>query len=88
MVSVISSIVKNEGVTKLYRGIIPPILMEAPKRAIKFASNSYYQRLLTDDGAKPLGQMGALLAGTGAGVTVCYLRGFYCVLGSICCCSI
>ncbi len=28
---------------RMYRGIIPPILVEAPKRAIKFAANDAYK---------------------------------------------
>ncbi|EEB05506.1 2-oxoadipate and 2-oxoglutarate transporter [Schizosaccharomyces japonicus yFS275] len=38
-------IVKNEGPAFLYRGILPPIMMEAPKRALKFASNDFYGKL-------------------------------------------
>jgi len=38
----------------LYRGLLPPILVETPKRAIKFSANDYYgklySRLLTTDG--------------------------------------
>jgi solute carrier family 25 2-oxodicarboxylate transporter 21 len=33
------SIIRNEGFRSLYRGIGPPILMEAPKRALKFTVN-------------------------------------------------
>ncbi|PVU92728.1 hypothetical protein BB561_003650 [Smittium simulii] len=36
-------IIKEEGT--LYRGILPPILVEAPKRAIKFAANEQYGSL-------------------------------------------
>jgi len=42
IIGAISSIVKNEGFATLYRGIIPPILVEAPKRATKFAANEQY----------------------------------------------
>ncbi len=31
--------IKTEGPRALYRGILPPILVEAPKRAIKFGAN-------------------------------------------------
>ncbi|TPX48056.1 hypothetical protein SeLEV6574_g02264 [Synchytrium endobioticum] len=40
-----SKMVKNEGFGVLYRGIIPPIMVEAPKRAIKFGANEYYSEL-------------------------------------------
>jgi solute carrier family 25 2-oxodicarboxylate transporter 21 len=69
MVNVISTIVKNEGFAKLYRGILPPILMEAPKRALKFASNEYYKGLLTNGGQVPLTQGKAIIAGVSAGCT-------------------
>jgi hypothetical protein len=31
--------------SRLYRGIVPPILVEAPKRAIKFSANEQYTKL-------------------------------------------
>lgn len=33
----------NEGFGTFYRGIVSPIMAEAPKRAIKFASNDQYK---------------------------------------------
>ncbi|KAI7829245.1 mitochondrial carrier domain-containing protein [Kickxella alabastrina] len=42
IIDVFSRIIKEEGPTRLYRGILPPIMVEAPKRAIKFASNDTY----------------------------------------------
>ena len=45
----LNSIVKQEGLSRLYRGIVPPIFMEAPKRATKFAANDmwgqFYRKL-------------------------------------------
>ncbi|KAH8732623.1 mitochondrial 2-oxodicarboxylate carrier protein-like protein [Phaeosphaeriaceae sp. PMI808] len=42
-------IIHREGVGRLYRGITAPILMEVPKRAIKFSANesftTFYQRI-------------------------------------------
>lgn len=38
-------IVKQEGFSRLYRGIVAPILVEAPKRAIKFAANEQYSQM-------------------------------------------
>ncbi|KAF2467458.1 mitochondrial 2-oxodicarboxylate carrier protein-like protein [Lindgomyces ingoldianus] len=63
-------IIKNEGVARLYRGITAPILMEVPKRAIKFSSNDtfapLYQRLFN---APSLTQPLAILTGASAGAT-------------------
>jgi len=39
-------ITKQEGLFSLYRGIISPILAEAPKRAIKFTCNAQYKKLI------------------------------------------
>lgn len=45
MVDCLRKIVRNEGMPTLYRGIISPILAEAPKRAAKFSFNEYYKVL-------------------------------------------
>lgn len=63
-------IIKNEGVSRLYRGITAPILMEVPKRAIKFSANDsftpFYQKLFqTPTLTQPL----AILTGASAGAT-------------------
>lgn len=42
------SIIKNEGFGALYRGIIPPIMLEAPKRALKFSTNDQYTTMLKE----------------------------------------
>jgi len=47
----------------IYRGIIPPILVEAPKRAIKFASNETYQPLFTNKKTGKISQLGSIGAG-------------------------
>ncbi|KAF2009819.1 mitochondrial carrier, partial [Aaosphaeria arxii CBS 175.79] len=63
-------IIKNEGASRLYRGITAPILMEVPKRAIKFSSNDtfapLYQNLFN---APTLTQPLAILTGASAGAT-------------------
>ncbi|KAJ5951259.1 uncharacterized protein N7479_009672 [Penicillium vulpinum] len=63
-------IVKNEGASRLYRGISAPILMEAPKRATKFAANdswgAFYRNLF---GAEKQTQGLATLTGATAGAT-------------------
>ncbi|KAJ5794318.1 hypothetical protein N7457_000917 [Penicillium paradoxum] len=63
-------IVKNEGASRLYRGISAPILMEAPKRATKFAANdswgAFYRNLF---GVDKQTQGLAVLTGATAGAT-------------------
>ncbi|KAI3636328.1 hypothetical protein MIR68_005680 [Amoeboaphelidium protococcarum] len=49
MVGMLSNIVKREGFASLYRGIIPPILLEAPKRALKFSTNDQYTHWLKEN---------------------------------------
>ncbi|KAH8812629.1 mitochondrial carrier domain-containing protein [Xylogone sp. PMI_703] len=65
-----TKIVRNEGFTRLYRGIAAPIMMEAPKRAVKFAANDswgrFYQRIL---GVEKQTQSLSILTGSTAGVT-------------------
>ncbi|KAJ2775488.1 hypothetical protein IWQ56_000026 [Coemansia nantahalensis] len=70
ILDVFRRIIKEEGPSRLYRGILPPIMVEAPKRAIKFASNDtygpMYMRLFgTDRLTQPL----AIMTGVTAGIT-------------------
>ncbi|KAJ1990284.1 hypothetical protein GGI25_004468 [Coemansia spiralis] len=63
-------IIKEEGASRLYRGILPPIMVEAPKRAIKFAANDTYAPMFMktfhqDKLTQPL----AILTGVSAGIT-------------------
>ncbi|KAJ3025719.1 UNVERIFIED_CONTAM: hypothetical protein HDU68_006769 [Siphonaria sp. JEL0065] len=62
-----SKIIKQEGFGALYRGILPPIMVEAPKRAIKFTANEEYTKLF-----KPHvkdAQVLSILTGMAAGFT-------------------
>ncbi|KAJ5893884.1 hypothetical protein N7495_005575 [Penicillium taxi] len=65
-----SKIIKTEGFSRLYRGISAPILMEAPKRATKFAANdswgAFYRGLF---GVDKQTQSLAVLTGATAGAT-------------------
>jgi len=74
MVDVFRKIIKNEGASRLYRGISAPILMEAPKRATKFAANdswgTFYRNLF---GAKKTTQPLAILTGATAGATEAFV---------------
>lgn len=53
-----SKIARHEGVLAVYKGIIPPILAETPKRATKFVCFEQYktalQKILGYDKATPL----------------------------------
>ncbi|KAJ3147034.1 hypothetical protein HDU89_005842 [Geranomyces variabilis] len=62
-------IVKSEGPKALYRGILPPILVEAPKRAIKFGCNDMYAQIYKREFGLKDGKSLAVLTGMSAGVT-------------------
>ncbi|KAF3929194.1 Mitoferrin [Arthrobotrys entomopaga] len=63
-------IIKNEGFSRLYRGISAPILMEAPKRATKFAANDYWGAVYRNAfGMEKPNQAVATLTGATAGVS-------------------
>ncbi|KAI9220469.1 mitochondrial carrier domain-containing protein [Blastocladiella britannica] len=76
-------IVKQEGFSRLYRGIIPPIMVEAPKRATKFAANTHqwkeysdqyttmYRKMFNVQGKMP--QHLVTLTGVSAGCTEAFL---------------
>ncbi|KNC97496.1 uncharacterized protein SPPG_07411 [Spizellomyces punctatus DAOM BR117] len=63
------SIVKSEGPAALYRGIIPPIMVEAPKRAIKFGANDAYKNLYKRNFGFRDSQGLSVLTGVSAGAT-------------------
>ncbi|KKA19042.1 Mitochondrial 2-oxodicarboxylate carrier 1 [Rasamsonia emersonii CBS 393.64] len=69
-----SKIIRHEGVSRLYRGITAPILMEAPKRATKFAANdswgAFYRKLF---GVQKQTQSLAVLTGATAGATEAFV---------------
>jgi len=69
VVGTIQTIIKEEGAATLYRGIISPILAEAPKRAIKFSTNEQYKKILTNKKTHKLSYTGASTAGALAGAT-------------------
>ncbi|XP_063702798.1 mitochondrial 2-oxodicarboxylate carrier [Culicoides brevitarsis] len=60
--------IKNEGVFALYKGILPPVLVETPKRAVKFLTFEQYKRFFMFGADKPT-PLTYSLAGLGAGVT-------------------
>jgi len=67
----LSSIIRNEGVSRLYRGIMSPIFAEAPKRAIKFSTNDYYKQLFAPIKHE---QLRAVVAGAAAGCTEAFVN--------------
>lgn len=67
----LTDIVLKEGTSRLYRGILAPVLIEAPKRATKFASNELYAPLLRPYFAS--GQKHAIATGVCAGLTEAFM---------------
>jgi solute carrier family 25 (mitochondrial 2-oxodicarboxylate transporter), member 21 len=49
IVGTLRDIVATEGFGRLYRGIASPILVEAPKRAVKFASFGFFKSVVIGD---------------------------------------
>ncbi|KAL1379852.1 hypothetical protein pipiens_014609, partial [Culex pipiens pipiens] len=64
----IRKMAKAEGVFSLYKGILPPVLVETPKRAVKFLTFEQYKRFFLFGSDKPT-PLTFSLAGLGAGVT-------------------
>lgn len=63
-------IVAEEGFSRLYKGIAAPILMEAPKRATKFAANDEWGKFYRSFfGVLTMSQPLAVLTGATAGAT-------------------
>ncbi|XWW98563.1 hypothetical protein V2A60_006563 [Cordyceps javanica] len=70
MVDCFRKIIKNEGFSRLYRGITAPILMEAPKRATKFAANDEWGKVYRKMfGVTHMNQSLSILTGATAGAT-------------------
>uniref|UniRef100_A0A182XHE9 Mitochondrial 2-oxodicarboxylate carrier n=1 Tax=Anopheles quadriannulatus TaxID=34691 RepID=A0A182XHE9_ANOQN len=64
----IRKMAQSEGVFSLYKGILPPVLVETPKRAVKFLTFEQYKRFFLFGSDKPT-PLTFSLAGLGAGVT-------------------
>uniref|UniRef100_A0A3Q4GY20 Mitochondrial 2-oxodicarboxylate carrier n=1 Tax=Neolamprologus brichardi TaxID=32507 RepID=A0A3Q4GY20_NEOBR len=60
------TIFQSEGVFGFYKGILPPILAETPKRAVKFFTFEQYKKLLN---LTPLSPGALSAAGLGCGLT-------------------
>ncbi|ETN63783.1 mitochondrial oxodicarboxylate carrier [Anopheles darlingi] len=64
----IRKMAQSEGLFSLYKGILPPVLVETPKRAVKFLTFEQYKRFFMFGSDKPT-PLTFSLAGLGAGVT-------------------
>lgn len=70
LVGSFKSIIKEEGAGRLYRGLVPPLLLEAPKRAVKFAANDFWGKTyLGLTGETKMTQTLSVLTGCSAGAT-------------------
>jgi len=70
LVGTLRTIIKEEGVGRLYRGLVPPLLLEAPKRAVKFASNDFWGKtFINASGESKMTQSLSVLTGCTAGAT-------------------
>ncbi|KAG9098013.1 hypothetical protein FRC06_006918 [Ceratobasidium sp. 370] len=70
LVASFRNIIREEGVGRLYRGLVPPLLLEAPKRAVKFASNDYWGKtFLGMSGEAKMSQGLSIATGCAAGAT-------------------
>ncbi|CAE6407458.1 unnamed protein product [Rhizoctonia solani] len=70
MLTSFKNIIRQEGAGRLYRGLVPPLLLEAPKRAVKFAANDFWGKSFvknTPDGKMTQGL--SILTGAAAGAT-------------------
>ncbi|ABN64449.1 mitochondrial 2-oxodicarboxylate carrier 1 [Scheffersomyces stipitis CBS 6054] len=69
-INCLKKIVREEGFSRLYKGITAPILMEAPKRATKFAANDEWGKFYKKQfGVTQMTQSLAVLTGATAGAT-------------------
>jgi len=70
LVGSFKTIIAEEGIGRLYRGLVPPLLLEAPKRAVKFAANDFWGKTyLSLSGETKMSQQLSILTGCSAGAT-------------------
>jgi solute carrier family 25 2-oxodicarboxylate transporter 21 len=64
------TIIREEGFGRLYRGLVPPLLLEAPKRATKFAANDFWGKTFKDLTGQPeMTRQLSIITGCSAGAT-------------------
>lgn len=69
LVATFKNIIAQEGAGRLYRGIVSPLMLEAPKRAIKFAGNGAWGNFFTNNGQTKNTLALATITGCFAGAT-------------------
>lgn len=70
MLDAFRKIIASEGAGRLYRGLVPPLMLEAPKRAVKFAANDFWGKTYRGlTGSDKMTQSLSLLTGCSAGAT-------------------
>jgi solute carrier family 25 2-oxodicarboxylate transporter 21 len=64
------NIVATQGLSRLYKGLAPPLMLEAPKRAVKFAANDFWgKQFMSMAGTTQMTQSISILTGCSAGAT-------------------
>ncbi|KAI0301351.1 mitochondrial carrier domain-containing protein [Russula brevipes] len=64
------TIIREEGFGRLYRGLVPPLLLEAPKRATKFAANDFWGKTFKSlSGKSEMTSQLSIITGCSAGAT-------------------
>ena len=80
IVNCFKRIISEEGVSTLYRGIVAPIAVEAPKRAMKFATQKEFTKLVRNtlsDRPGDHAQLISIISGTLTGITeACLVSSF------------
>jgi len=70
LVGSFKKIIAEEGAGRLYRGLVPPLMLEAPKRATKFAANDFWGKTYKNlTGTQQITQGLSILTGASAGAT-------------------
>jgi len=70
LVNSFKNIIAQEGFGRLYKGLVPPLLLEAPKRATKFAANDFWGKTFKQmSGRTEMNQTLSILTGCSAGAT-------------------
>jgi len=70
LVGSFKTIIAEEGFGRLYRGLVPPLMLEAPKRATKFAANDFWGKTYMNmSGESKMTQSLYILTGCSAGAT-------------------